>query len=489
MQTGLHIGLAAWLHANCDGAGFASWPSAPHQTALARLESAQDGADMARVAEFSRMVNFAAQKDQPAEPFAATALWHVHAQIIRRMIFAERAWTEWETREFDAARAMLYTEGPLGLPQMTARYSLYQEHSNGYTDLVLTDASDLEISAAMTAWIVEGSKLDIEAAQATITRLAGRSTLPLADADRLRVDGVLPVDPAGLPYAMTGFSPISAVYEAGWLNAEVDLQDLQRALDHSPAGLRAWQSWVGTRMGSVRFRYAVLSLHRDWLTEAIYAADDWTLSGSGVSDGTGAKGVLPAIPNRVYLVREAELRLENPRPAPAPRPANPLQPGRAVVLRTSVPLVMGQIAKPAAGVVTMQPRSPVVTAAVLSKDVLASATIKPLPSRASVRPAIAASLSTVKPAARAPVVSSPLRTGKIVQLHNPLLQKIDGAQIQTRLTLARSLIAARATNAPPANPPPTPRDQTIWVVGFGCDPLPQAPNANPSYRWPANTPV
>ncbi|MEZ5861475.1 MAG: hypothetical protein R3D28_21260 [Geminicoccaceae bacterium] len=132
METGLHIGLAAWLHDHCDRAGFPAWPAAPVGLSLASLERAENAADMAAVAEFARLVNFVAHRGQPARPFdAAAPLWRVHAALLSRMGFAERAWTEAENASFLAARATLYLPGG----GMTSLYRLYQECRAAHRDL------------------------------------------------------------------------------------------------------------------------------------------------------------------------------------------------------------------------------------------------------------------------------------------------------------------------------------------------------------------
>jgi hypothetical protein len=487
MQTGLHIGLLAWLHANCDGHGFAAWPAIPVQTALARLESAQNGADMARVAEFARMVNFVALRGQPAHPFDATTLWQTHARTLSDMIFAERAWSSQEDDDFQRARAVLYDTSMGGIisPPSEA-YMLYQEHANAHGELVASGGSTAQIASAMTGWILNGYKTEIEAAEATISRLALRSSLPLATADRVRIDMMLPVDPTGMPYAMTSFSPMTATCDAGWLSAQVDLAAIEPFLERDAAGKRAWRSWVSKRKGIVTFEYAILTVHREWFTDVIYSAEDWTLDGPSVSDGAGTEGKLAAIPNRVFLVREAQLRLDPPQPQPAQQPAQ--QPA----LRPRPTMQLGSLADRK----ITATRHPVLTVQTSRSAAIAArarpARVPPprvpnksLKSRKPIVSPVQVLSPKVRQTASMRMIAQPTSSAvRLAHLRPAMIEKIDPVKIDTRLSLAHRLIAARATGVQASQT--SQPDRTIWVVGFGCDPLPEAPNPHPNYRWPAS---
>ncbi|WP_293572653.1 hypothetical protein [Phaeobacter sp.] len=472
---------------------------------MSRLETARNSQDFAQIADFSRMVNFPARRGSAAQPYAQTPLWQVHLGMLRDMIFAHRAWSDAEDAEYRAARAVLYdtSQGDVFAP-LSEAYLLYREYARIYAELQLSEADPMLLNSAMTDWLVHGSKSQIEAAEATIARLASRSTLPLANDDRVRIDSLLPVDPTGLTYAMTSFSPLSASTEAGWLRAEVDLSAIDPVLDHDSAGQRAWRSWLGARRGVVSFRYVMLVLHREWFTDVIYRGEDWTREGGKVSDGSGTHGALAAVPNRLFLVRQVTVKLDRPKPDAQTGPRVSDDAIHAVLHRK---LRSGPRAKPSgrltASARVLSANAGANTGASLRKGVRPGV----LAGRAATLGARKRSPQTVvrmlrtlphhdngtDGAAMRVVTPSKPVTAKMAFLRSAVIEKLDQGRIYQRLQHAADLISQRNRNAtqevipnqPPAgttrHPPPS---DTIWVVGFGCDPLPQAPNPNPNYSWP-----
>ena len=453
MDSGVHIGLAAWLHHRCDGEGFLAWPAAPVSMQLARLEGAENSQDMARVAEFSRLVNFVARPGRPAQPFASQPLWSVHAGVLQRMQFAQRAWTDAENETFLRARAVLYGDDGTTTPL----FQLYQEFRAAYDDLLLAGASAEELRDVMLGWELEGGKSVVEAARATVERLTSRSTLSAAVAER---DGLefLPVDPSGADYAMTGFAPISVLDTSGWVSASVVLGDLDGAVARAPQRQReTWTRWRRGKTGTVTFRFAILQVDRDWFSPQLYGADDWTLSDEVVSDGA-SDGSLPAYPARVYLVRGVSWKGEpaKPRPpAPAPPPVRPV-PMLSSAVRASLPRLVVRPAALAVG----RPKGLRVAPAKPARRTKPTAR----PATARVRgPALAAPLTLSSASVTRPLLS-PALLPSIVTVHN-------------RLQVAR-LLAARSTSFQPVS-----ADPTLWAVGFGCESLPKAPNPHPGYSW------
>lgn len=460
MDNGVHIGLAAWLHHRCDGDGFLAWPGAPVAMRLARLEGAESAQDMARVAEFSRLVNFVARRGQQAQPFSRPALWSVHADLLGRMDFAQRAWTNAENAAFLAARTTLY--GPDG---MTPLYLLYQEFRRAHQDLLAVAASADVLREAMVGWELEGGKSEIETALATVQRLTSRSTLSAAQAEQTGLF-MLPVDPSGADYAMTGFAPISALDTSGWIAAKVSLSDIDGAVARAPqTERRPWTNWRRGKSGALTFRFAVLLVDRDWFTPDLYGADDWTLSEDAVVSDGGQHGLLPAYPARVYMVRD--VTLDSP-PAKPPRPqrqtphaskpslARPLTHARraklsVLPLRAS-PLTL-TTSKGLGGVVPSK-RSPV-------QPRLAAAVQPRLTFAPSTGPTLAVGLT--------------LSAKPVMRLEPGTIQLVSRLTIQSRLTVARQIVA----RTPPSRPP----DPTLWAVGFGCETLPIAPNPHPGYGW------
>lgn len=465
MDSGVHIGLAAWLHHRADRAGFPAWPGTPVAMRLARLEGADSPEDMARIAEFSRMVNFVARRGEAAQlGGGATPLWEVHAEILRRMDFAERAWTEAENRDFVNARATLYGE-----EGMTPLYRLYQEFRAAHRDLLLAGEPADVLREALVAWELEGGKSKIEAALATIERLMGRSTLSRAQAERDALM-MLPVDPSGAHYAMTGFSPISVLDNSGWVSASAAVGDLDGAVARAPQRQTgAWQAWRRGKTGSVNFRFAILLIDRDWFSPALYAADDWTLpDGSIAADGRG-QGPLPAYPLRVYLVRDVSHKPGAAKPpAPERRPARPPR----AVFHTQLQLTRAPIALNRSGFATAlsvaKPKGlGAARPATLSAAPTASATL-------AARPTATSQFT----ATRLPVASRATLTAQpVAQLRPGTIELVSNQTVQRRLAVAHQIVR----RAPPTGSPPS--DPTLWAVGFGCEPLPKAPNPHPGYGW------
>jgi len=441
---------------------------------LARLEGAESPEDMARIAEFSRMVNFVARHGQAARPGGGVPLWEVHADILRRMDFAARAWTEAENQAFLDARATLY-----GDEGMTPLYHLYKEFRAAHQELLAAGAPADALREAMVAWELEGGKSEIEAALATIERLLGRSTLSRVQAEREALM-ILPVDPSGADYAMTGFSPISVLDNSGWVSASAGIADLDGAVARAPQDRTgAWRAWRQGKTGSISFRFAILLIDRDWFSPALYAADDWTLPGEAVvADGQGGGGALPAYPLRVYLVRDVRHKPGQAKP-PAPvrpqrRPAKPphiLLPDRAI--EVARPLVLNR----AAAVAAHTRRTPLSVAQPKGLSAAKPAALSArttTTARRATRPAVASQF----PATQLPAASRVTLTAQpVAQLRPGTIERVSNLTVRRRLAVARQVVA----RVPPAGPPPP--EPTLWAVGFGCEALPEAPNPHPGYGW------
>lgn len=462
MDSGVHIGLAAWLYHRADREGFLAWPGAPLAMRLARLEGAESPEDMARIAEFSRMVNFVARPGVAARPGGGVPLWEVHADILRRMDFAARAWTEAEHGAFLEARATLY-----GDEGMTPLYLLYKEFRTAHQDLLAAGAPADVLREAMVAWELEGGKSEIEAALATVERLMGRSTLSRAQAER---DGLmmLPVDPSGADYALTGFSPISVLDISGWVSASAAVADLDGAVARAPQDLTGtWRAWRQGKSGSVNFRFAIMLIDRDWFSPALYAADDWTLPGGAmVADGQGG-GALPGYPLRVYLVRDVSYKPGEAKPPASVRPElRPAKPSH-ILLQDPPRVAAAAALKPRTPLSVAQPKG-------LSAAKPAALSARTTTETLTARPAVASQFT----AARLPAASRITLTAEpVARLRPGTIQLVDNLTIRRRFAVAHQIV----TRMPQADSPPP--DPTLWAVGFGCEALPKAPNPHPGYGW------
>ncbi|SDD29241.1 hypothetical protein [Auraticoccus monumenti] len=452
MQSGLHVALAAWVHSQVAGEGFLACPELPVPLVLADFASPRSMTDLQRAWEFAQLTNGEVGLGAPARVAGAGGpLWSRHRRLLERMEFATRSWSELEDAELAAARAVLFTDGQGGFPVPSATFNRYQEYRALHTTMLEQGAGAAELTAVLAEWVVAGDKAAVESALATVLRLGLRSTRAVAERERLALHEDLLPTTADHSFAPTGFTPLSAVDPTTWLEGRATLDELDRALPPE-APRDTWDAWWANRVGEVRLRFVVLSLHRSWFTVEQYAARDWRLrDGEQASAGDGRAGSVPAYAARAYLVEVVELavasRVVEPAPAPPPgRPRAPTKPGRVV-------LAPGGLAP-----VVLRPRSPVTR--------LAATTLRPAAvTKAVTVPRRLPTLEIAEPGRRALVLGH-------VQLLDPVAR-------QRRLWVTEALLAG--PSGPPATPPPT--TQGAFLVGLGCTVVPLSPNPSPTYTW------
>jgi hypothetical protein len=455
VEEGLHIGLAAWIDAQREGGGFPVWPALPFATRLVHLEDVQTMHDLVQASEFSRMVNFVPRLGRYAESFVTSSvIWEIHRDLLERMIFAVRAWTLKEDADWKAARATLYDYAPPnGLPTMTQAFRLYDEYRIAYADLLAATADPAELAAAHASWIAVGHKLEIEAALATINRLAQRSSLPEAEAERLALEQSRLLATGDASYAPTAFSPLSAVSEDNWLSAETTIEELEHAIGDAEPRAK-WAAWRVARSGSVQFHYAILDIRRPWFTRALYEADDWRLDDeSTVSKGDGVGGELPAFVASVYCVKIDELRT-------GPKP---LLTGSGNA-NTPVASTIGQ-----ARLLGMSRRSignGLSLSQVPREGVMATASTHHFP------------VPTTAPVVT-PMLAQSTRVPSLQLREAPFgrVERVGISDFLSRLLLADAVISGQV------EPDNAAASSEIYVVGFGCTRMPTSPLPNPGYQW------
>jgi hypothetical protein len=450
MPDGLQVGIAAWMGGRRGTDDFVVWPAMPVPASLNGIEAVASMSDLARAAEFAYLVNFVPRKGHYAEPFGPDgSLWEIHRNLLQRMSFAARTWTDEEEAERNAASARLYEQGPDG-PRMTRAYQRYEECRAAYKDLQTSRADPDELAKAFAEWVVNG-KVEIEVAIDTLARLAQRSSLPLADEQKARLDPTLLAASADGSYAVTEFAPLTAVRSETWLSVEVTFNDLEQAIGVGPR--EKWAAWRANRAGAegtVRFRFAALDLRRSWFSQTIYAADDWRIDGEPISIGDGINGRLPAVVSSVYMAIVDEIKsIPRPKPEPGRSPPMVVPPHKPDIL-----FVEGR----GSSVIDSRPRlrfpRPSAVSTVLRTGVVPTRPIEPhLASNA--------------------VLLRPNRLGEVIRPQRNVL-------LADRLTLAGSIASGSTVSLTPA-----PADQA-FVVGFGCTVLPSAPRPNPGYQWPHN---
>lgn len=452
MQEGLHIGLAAWINAQRNTDSFSVFPASPIPIALADLDSVKDASDLAKAAEFARLVNFVPRQDEVADVFSASAvLWEVHRDILGRMDFATEPWTSAERAQYQAARDTLYTTDSAGRPSPSEKLLLYEEMKRAYQDLQDAGGTPAEISQALANWMVLGFKRTVEDALEIIPRLAGRSSRNLALNEQASLQPERLLLRGDLSFAPTYFAPISALARETWMTAKVSFIDLDGTVGSSPARGK-WKAYLANRAGDVSFDYMVLRCLRPWYTPALYRADDWRFSTGGtiVSNGNGTEGLLPAYVDAVYLVSVGDVTT---------RPNRPLT-------RPAADLAIAERAK-------------------ISRRILqagSSGATGPSPEVAATAPlAISAGSTSIGPSS----VSAPNR---LLTVTTPTLQftraRVGELRRVTAVDVDQRYMKARVFLAGVVQPrPPTAEEPQIYVAGFGCEKMPFSPNPNVNYQW------
>lgn len=443
IQDGLHIGLAAWITAQRESEGFVVCPAIPFSTELTTLESGVTMTNLKRVAEFARMVNFCPRKGQYAEQSAPSGfLWEVHRGLLEDMEFALRPWTDAEDTAWRTARSLLYETGSDGRETVSDIFRLYDEYRITHSELFAAGAEAPALNAVLADWLVLGQKMQVESALSTLNRLALRSSLPEAQAAASSLDpGFLPSTDDDT-YAPTIFSPLSAIDTDMWLTAEATLEELSQAVgDMQPR--EKWDAWRGTKTGIVRFKFTALEIRRPWFQFGIYDADDWRLPhNSAASTGNGVDGVLPAYVAALYLAIVDDVRISTAPPI-LRLPERPW-PSR---LQTQLDRHMLTAVQP-----TSEPKA-------LERRVPETAM------------------------ARLPAVVNSERVMQLPSFHGRLgefgrIELLTQASALRRVALANNIVRDLVP-VPEAPKPP------VYVVGYGCEPIPAAPHPNHDYTWPA----
>lgn len=472
MQDGLHIGLAAWINEQRSSGSFPAYPAMPVVTSLVDLGAISNIHDLAKAAEFARLVNFIPRLGQFADLFnASEILWQVHRDILNRMDFAAEPWTSAERAEYQAARDILYTSDSLGQLVPSAKLLFYEERKRAYRDLCDSDGDPADIAQAMTDWMVLGYKQLIENALESIVRLSRRSSLYQAQEEAASLEPVRLLSYADINFAPTYFAPISAIARETWMEARVSFAELDRAVGNGQPSSK-WKAYLANRSGEVLFDYAVINCIRPWYSPLLYQADDWKFHSNSitVSTGNGIHGLLPAYVDAVYLVSVKNITIAQ-RPKPNPQPVKPgvQQP---VPTFPVVAGALGQIRFPPSDVLAKSLGNTGLNMGVVATGVNKSMT-------AHMVSASSNSLAVENPGSQQKI-SIFSKQSVALNLEN---KKIKLAPID--LNFRYTVLQAYLQKIPLQIPPSTGEEiaYEIYVAGFGCMKTPAAPNPNPHYQW------
>jgi hypothetical protein len=486
MQDGLHIGLAAWINEQRNTGSFLAYPTMPIITALVDLEAVQNVHDLAKAAEFARLVNFIPHQGQMADTFSdAAILWRVHRDILIQMDHATEPWTSAEEARYQAARKVLYTIDSSGLPAPSQQLLLYEEMRNAYQDLSRSGGSSGEIAQAMSNWVVLGHKLLIEDAFEVIGRLSSRSSRNQAQNEAL----LLNEDPPGvglrfygdMEFAPTYFAPISAIARETWMEAKVSFDDLDHAVgDTQPNG--KWKAFRANRSGEVLFDYVVLQCIRPWYTATLYQANDWKLGTNSlmVSKGNGTEGLLPAYVDAIYLVSVKNVTTASrpsfplpiePQP-PSPRPSGP----RLPFPPPSGPRLPFPPHFPPAELSPQTLQTKPIYVADSSIGVVKRAVNTPMATRM-----VATTSGSLVALQLSSAEASTSATERFAAMYLGQVRRVTADDLNRRYTLVHELL--EGAGWPAFTSTEDPMYAEIYVAGFGCQIIPFSPNPNPNYQW------
>jgi hypothetical protein len=439
------------------------------------LEAVQNVHDVAKAAEFARLVNFIPRQGQTADTFSdAAILWRVHRDILVQMDFATETLTSAEQAQYQAARNTLYTTDAAGVTMPSPKLLLYEEMQSTYQDLVQSGGSPEMLTLALSNWMVLGHKQAIEDALEIIGRLARRSSRTQAEKEALLLNetppGVGLRFHGDMEFAPTYFAPLSAISRTTWMEAKTTFADLDRAVGSPPNA--KWTAYLANREGEVAFDYAVIHCIRPWYTPALYQADDWRLTGGSemVSKGNGAEGQLPAYVEAVYLVVVKDVTIK-PKPAPTPPPETRPKPP----FHTIDPFPLGPIrtqplmrAQP-----TLRPKS--LGGATPKEGVVSKGVNTPMALRSN-----ALAINALSAPQRNGGQTLTLADREFTVLNTGRVRPLTPALLHHRVAVTEAVLLQ---NTPPAPPTPEPPPVSVYVAGFGCRKIPLAPNPNINYHW------
>jgi len=465
LQTGLHMGIAAWINDMRKFDHFLNCPAIPQALELVDLESIQSMQDIGKVAEFSQMTNYIPRQNQPIDN--TKKLWRKHREILQNMNFASEPWDTNERAEYDTAYNTLYDKDSTGFPDLSEKHKWYNDMRSAYEDVRYSEANATEIDQAFSNWAALGFKVEIEDAFETVSRLTLRSSINQAQTEGSSLeepDGYALNHYGSTYYAPVHFSPLSAVAKETWMEAELSFDDLEKSVIKSSYN-NQWKGFRANRSGKVKFSYVMLECSRPWFSDSIYASDDWKLDDpSLVSSGNGSDGLVPAYVNIVYLVSVKELKITaKPKPKPRSKPRNRI--GRTLAasvatrqkLEAPKPRVLG-----------------VKTKMIAKKGFGTSKSLNP-----DTRKSTSKAVLLAKAKSRLMLTTLPAVTYSVLQ-NGGILRKISRADIDNRIRVTNLRINNQRPNESENQ---NTESYPTYVVGFGCKKLPLSPVPNSNYEW------
>lgn len=468
---------------------------------------------------FARLTNLVPE-DRALFGSDGAVLWDPYGTLVAAAMPARGRTDPAEAGRFDAARAVLFDAD--GQPsEAYIRYAELQrevvaaEEAVRNTELAIEASDDaayreemqgsLEATRAALAsasqrWLVEGQRLVIEEALATLERAARSAPETLWRRRREAFDAGLRSDPDFGDYWRTGFEPANIVSrDEAWSRISIDPSEINGLVARARREVReAAESWAVGRSGSstdveiesLSMRAARVRLVRSWFDPEMFAMRDWRLPPhhEPASDGgRPVRGALPAVAVDLLLVKDIDIRLK----AQSNTNTRFLADLKLGKINLIGPFAVRQ--PPGTGVTT-PPRlmsrgldltrlsARGVDGDARLREAVNARRLSNATMIASTAPVSAGSTSspTASIVARAPVTA--LRTARVRTVARPTLPlaRVATARPPASITAISSIrLAATATSAAPAGD----HDPTIYVVGFVCRRTPKAPDPDTTLDW------
>lgn len=463
--------------------------------------------------EFSTVVDLIAT-GEAWQPSGDVRLSDSYDSVLNSAVLAVSSRTPDDEVAFQAARAVLHTDDQdsekyIAYRQMRDAYLIAEQR---YTAANLTASSAgpeenldwlhstgpglrRELAELLQAWMFDGFKDEIEAAQLQVATLGARSpSLTWAEWRshfNPDLDSLLDASD-GVRVMPSGFSPANAVAEDAWRGFTLSASEVTALLQEAPS------AWLTTMLGSatppsgnqaMSFEFSSAAIVRPWFDPGLFKARFWKFAQSErmLSDGkTPATGECPAYVAALVFARKVSVTSVNAGPAPS-GPFDGFRFSQAALLSSA----------------NLQKRhNTILEDATLMPGELAPHLLTkrrfgghatPFAIRAAIdEPAgvFTPMLFRAQPTATATV--APVMSSATMNVRT--MQRFDALKVE-RLTDRQMLVMPEFVSAQPpppavppvsASPPPAPASpaaDTIYVLAFICKPLPQCPNPDQSLQW------
>lgn len=263
-------------------------------------------------------------------------LWDVYGDLLSSVMveLIERPRTKSEEQAYDKAFALLYADGPEGVPvpsKAVIAYERYRdafiaasmEYNNRKGEAELSDEGAVKkawaddepglraaVEDAEVNWKGPGRRADIDAARQVLSDYGSNSPAMVWEGFRKLFNPATPeiffrtAEP--LVYVPTGYLP-SDVVDVSWPRITVTADELPRLAQQAPEELRNKLKGGGdSGIDLVSFEYSYVTVSRSWFTPDLFASRAWRFRDRGriLSDGgSPPKGECTAFVTGLVLAR------------------------------------------------------------------------------------------------------------------------------------------------------------------------------------------